>query len=59
MIIDYDDIGLEVIKSTGDYTFSGEVVAVFKKITGAKRIVVEDKRGLLFIFNESQLSPIY
>ena len=45
-----------VQKVGGDYSFGGEVVAVFQKKSGVVRYVVEDDRGLLFIFNESQLS---
>lgn len=45
-----------VQKIGGDYSFGGEVVSVFTKKSGVIRYVVEDERGLLFIFNESQLS---
>ncbi len=48
-------IGDKVIKSTGDYIFNGIVVCSFKKLSGKIRYVVEDNRGLLFIFNEKQL----
>lgn len=48
-------IGDYVIKNTGDYTFEGEVRAVVSKKSGEVRFVVEDDRGLLFIFNENQL----
>lgn len=44
-------IGSKVIKRDGDYTFVGEVVAIFPKRSGAMRIVVEDDRGLLLIMN--------
>lgn len=44
-----------VQKVGGDYRFEGEVVAVFHKRTGQVRLVVEDDRGLLFIFNEKNL----
>lgn len=47
--------GDQVIKDSGDYTFEGEVRARFSKKSGAFRLVVEDERGLLFIFNEKQL----
>jgi len=44
-----------VAKTTGDYTFEGVVVAAFNKKSGAVRYVVEDGRGLLFIFNPTSL----
>ena len=48
-------IGVRVEKIGGDYRFEGVVVADFVKRTGQRRLVVEDDRGLLFIFNPSQL----
>lgn len=48
-------VGDAVEKIGGDYRFEGTVVAVFAKRSGAIRLVVEDGRGLLFIFNETQL----
>jgi hypothetical protein len=48
-------VGDRVHKDSGDYTFEGEVVAAFAKKSGTVRYVVEDDRGLLFIFNESSL----
>lgn len=48
-------IGDNVIKSGGDYTFEGKVVSVFQKLGGSIRYVVEDSRGLLFIFNKASL----
>lgn len=48
-------VGDKVEKSGGDYFFAGHVVAVFPKLSGVLRYVVEDERGLLFIFNERQL----
>lgn len=54
-------IGERVLKEHGDYTFEGEVVAVFLKrqplpsSPPIRRYVVEDDRGLLFIFNEGSL----
>jgi len=48
-------VGDCVEKSGGDYRFSGVVVAGFAKRSGAVRYVVEDERGLLFIFNGDQL----
>jgi len=51
------DLGAAVIKESGDYTYQGVVVARFRKISGLIRYVVEDKRGLLFIFNDTSLQP--
>jgi hypothetical protein len=48
-------IGSPVEKLGGDYTFQGWVVSAFQKRDGKLRYVVEDARGLLFIFNENQL----
>jgi hypothetical protein len=48
-------VGQRVEKVGGDYSYSGVVVAVIIKRSGVVRIVVEDDRGLLFIFNPSQL----
>lgn len=48
-------VGTRVVKRGGDYVFDGEVVAVFAKRSGQTRVVVEDARGLLFIFSPSQL----
>ena len=44
-----------VVKEGGDYSFEGCVVGVITKRSGAVRYVVEDDRGLLFIFNRKQL----
>lgn len=47
--------GDRVEKVGGDYSFEGVVVSEVKKRSGAIRYVVEDDRGLLFIFNSSQI----
>lgn len=47
--------GDHVRKVTGDYTFDGVVLAKFYKLSGLLRYVVEDDRGCVHIFNESQL----
>ncbi len=47
--------GDKVHKIGGDYRFEGVVVCAFCKLSGARRYVVEDDRGALFIFNETQL----
>lgn len=53
------EVGTPVEKTTGDYTFRGEVMARFrKKNTGAERYVVENDEGLCFIFNEGQLDHV-
>ena len=48
-------VGARVIKDSGDYTFEGVVVARFPKRSGKVRYVVEDARGLLFIFSPAQI----
>lgn len=50
------NIGDSVIKTGGDYTFEGVIVARFEKRSGAIRYVVEDYRGILHIFSENNLS---
>lgn len=52
------NIGERVRKDSGDYTFEGNVVSVFRKRSQAVRYVVEDDRGLLFIFNEASLKRV-
>ena len=47
--------GDKVNKTSGDYRFEGIIVSIFKKLSGKIRIVVEDERGVLFIFNENNL----
>lgn len=39
----------------GDYRFDGTVVAVFPKLSGVVRYVVEDDRGVLHIYSEKNL----
>lgn len=43
----------------GDYSYEGEVVAVFRKRRGNHevRLVVEDENGRLFIHNSNQVGP--
>lgn len=49
-------IGDRVEKTGGDYWFEGTIIAKFTKLrTGLLRFVVEDDRGLLFIFSEKSL----
>lgn len=45
----------QVSKVGGDYTFEGTVVAVFHKLSGAIRLVVEDDRGVLHVYSEKNL----
>lgn len=51
-------VGDRVIKTDGDYTFEGTVVAVVHKLSGAIRYVVEDDRGILLIMFESKLKKV-
>ena len=45
-----------VKKITGEYTFEGTVVSVFRTLAGTTRYVVEhDGTHMLHIFNETQL----
>lgn len=50
--------GDRVIKTTGDYTFEGEIRAVVTKKSGVVRYVVEDNRGLLMIMSEAQIKLV-
>ncbi|MEE8597811.1 MAG: hypothetical protein V3T09_08395 [bacterium] len=52
-----------VEKTGGDYYFYGVVISVLKKITDSKgkrkiRYVVQNKDGMLHIFNRSQLNIV-
>lgn len=44
-----------VEKISGDYTFTGIVVARFRKRSGSPRYVVENEDGVIHIFNHNQL----
>ncbi len=48
-------IGDRVVKQGGDYRFRGTIVALFKKVDGKTRVVVENEDGILHIFNPLQL----
>ena len=48
--------GQFVRKVGGDYTFTGTVVAKFKKILGQVRYVVENDQGILHIFSGKNLA---
>jgi hypothetical protein len=49
-------VGDCVCKVSGDYGFRGVVVEVLTKQSGTTRFVVENKDGVLFIFNGAQLA---
>ena len=49
------NVGDLVEKVGGDYTFKGNIVSVFEKLSGAVRLVVEDDRGVLHVYNEKIL----
>lgn len=51
-------VGDKVEKIGGDYTFVGEVVSVFQKLSGAFRFVVEDDRGVLHVYSFKNLKGI-
>ena len=51
-------VGDLVEKVGGDYTFVGHVVAVFSKLSGAVRLVVEDDRGVLHVYSEKILRSV-
>lgn len=51
--------GDKIIKEGGDYTFEGIIVAIYYKLNPHHyRIVAENKEGLNFIFNPSQLRKL-
>lgn len=47
-------IGTAVGKIGGDYRFDGHIRAIVVKSSGAVRYVVEDDRGILFIWRHDQ-----
>lgn len=51
-------VGAHVVKEGGDYQYEGIVVCVFEKTSGHWRLVVENRDGMLFIFNEQQLRVV-
>lgn len=51
------DVGDKVKKKDSDYRFDGVIVAVFAKLSGVVRYVVEDDRGVLFIHSDKSLEP--
>lgn len=50
-------VGSSVRKTGGDYRFEGTVVAVFPKLSGQVRYVVEDDRGVLHVYSVKNLAP--
>lgn len=48
-------VGDKVSKKGGDYRFDGVVVASFVKLSGVRRYVVEDDRGVLHIYGPQNL----
>ena len=51
-------VGDRVRRVSSDYTFVGTVVSKFNKLSGLVRFVVEDDRGVLFIWNEKNMELI-
>jgi hypothetical protein len=49
-------VGDRVEKVGGDYRFAGAVVAAFGKLSGVRRYVVEDDRGVLHIYSDKNLA---
>jgi hypothetical protein len=49
------ETGDRVEKIGGDYSFQGVIVVTFTKLSGQKRFVVEDDRGVLHIYSEKNL----
>jgi len=49
-------LGRAVKKRGGDYQFDGQIIAEVEKLSGERRYVVEDDRGLLLIMNSKQVS---
>lgn len=51
-------LGDKVEKIGGDYTFVGVVVAAFDKLSGVRRYVVEDDRGVLHVYSAKTLRHV-
>ena len=51
-------VGYLVERVNSDYKFVGTVVSEFKKTTGLTRYVVEDDRGVLFIWRRENFEKI-
>lgn len=52
------EVGQRVVKTGGDYTFAGVVIARFTKRSGAVRYAVENDDGIVHIFNGKQLVAV-
>ena len=52
------EIGDKVRRINSDYEFIGTVVSVFEKTSGLIRYVIEDERGILFIWNRENMEKI-
>ncbi len=50
-------VGDPVSKTGGDYRFDGIIVSVFAKLSGVRRYVAEDDRGILHIYSDRNLKP--
>lgn len=53
--MDDEEIGKRVSKTGGDYSFDGEIRAVFRKKSGVVRYVVENDQGILHIFSAANI----
>lgn len=51
-------VGDRVRRVNSDYEFIGHVVSVFSKLSGVVRYVVEDDRGVLFIWRRNNMEKI-
>lgn len=51
-------VGDTVERVGSDYTFVGTVVSKFNKLSGEVRYVVEDDRGILFIWSEKNMRVV-
>lgn len=52
------NVGDKVKRVNSDYEFIGTVVSVFYKLSGTTRYVVEDDRGVLFIWRRDNMEKI-
>jgi DNA polymerase II small subunit/DNA polymerase delta subunit B len=52
------EVGDTVERVNSDYKFVGTVRSVFQKNSGLTRFVVEDDRGVLFIWNRKNFEKV-
>jgi hypothetical protein len=52
------EVGDTVERVNSDYKFVGTVRSVFQKNSGMTRFVVEDDRGVLFIWNRKNFEKV-